>query len=334
MIWFTWRQYRTQTWITLAALVGLLAVLLITHDAIVRAYASAGLDVCQGDCSAAIEAFLDVVRRGVTGPVYNVTAAALYGLPALIGLFWGAPLIARELETGTHRLAWNQSVTRTRWLATKLGIVVATTVVSVGTLSLAVTQWATRVDDARRDLTTPLVYAGRGVVPIGYALLALAIGITAGMLIRRTVPAMAATLGLLLGAALSISLWVRAHLTPAVVLNRPIDTSNLDGIIINRETGDLSVVGGDGGLGWVLSNRTLTSTGQPFVGRADPTVCGEGSGPRTCFEWIGSLGLRQEIAYHPADHFWSLQWAEFGLLVGVAGLLIGFCFWWTTRRLS
>jgi len=39
--------------------------------------------------------------------------------PALLGIFWGAPLIARELETGTCRLAWNQSVTRTRWLTVK-----------------------------------------------------------------------------------------------------------------------------------------------------------------------------------------------------------------------
>jgi len=45
-------------------------------------------------------------------------------VPALIGVFWGAPLIARELETGTFRLAWTQSVTRTRWLAVKLGVVV------------------------------------------------------------------------------------------------------------------------------------------------------------------------------------------------------------------
>jgi hypothetical protein len=334
MIWFTWRQFRTQTWITLAALAGLLAVLLITAGAITRAYTSAGLDVCQGDCSTAVQAFLDVIRRGVAGPVYNVTLVTLYGIPVLIGLFWGAPLIARELETGTHRLAWNQSVTRTRWLATKLAMVAAVTVSTVGLLSLAATLWADRVDDARRDLTTPLVYAGRGVVPVGYALLALALGVTAGMLIRRTVPAMAATLALYVGAALSTSLWVRAHLTPAAVLNRPIDTTNLDGIIINRETGELSVMGGDEGLGWVLSNSTLNSAGQPFVGQADPTVCGERAGPRTCFEWIGSLGLRQEISYHPADHFWALQWAEFGVLVGVAGLLIGFCFWWTARRLS
>ena len=42
-------------------------------------------------------------------------------MPALIGAFWGAPLITREFEAGTFRLAWNQSVTRARWLAIKLG---------------------------------------------------------------------------------------------------------------------------------------------------------------------------------------------------------------------
>ena len=44
-------------------------------------------------------------------------------VPALIGMFWGAPLIAHELETGTFRLAWTQSVSRRRWLLVKMGLV-------------------------------------------------------------------------------------------------------------------------------------------------------------------------------------------------------------------
>jgi len=33
-------------------------------------------------------------------------------VPLLIGMFWGAPLISREFEAGTFRLAWTQGVTR------------------------------------------------------------------------------------------------------------------------------------------------------------------------------------------------------------------------------
>ena len=69
-------------------------------------------------------------------------------LPALIGLFWGAPLIARELEAGTHRLVWNQSVTRTRWLAVKLGLLGLAAIAAAGLGSLAVDWWSDPLDKA------------------------------------------------------------------------------------------------------------------------------------------------------------------------------------------
>ena len=100
--------------------------------------------------------------------------AVLAVAPAVIGIFWGAPLVARELETGTHRLAWNQSVTRSRWLATKLGFTVLATAVAVGILTLAITWWAHPIDGAtgssRGSLPsrlTPISFAMRGIVPVG-----------------------------------------------------------------------------------------------------------------------------------------------------------------------
>ena len=115
----------------------------------------------------------------------------MYVVPALIGIFWGAPLIARELETGTHRLAFNQSITRTRWLATKLAIIGTATAATAGLLSWAVTAWAHHIDHATGNAIRPQFFGARGIVPIGYALFAFALGVTLGMLIRRTVPAMA-----------------------------------------------------------------------------------------------------------------------------------------------
>ena len=124
--------------------------------------------------------------------------------PAIIGLFWGAPLITRELETGTFRLAWNQSVTRTRWMAVKLGLIGLAAMAATGLFSLMITWWADPIDRvttsgwrAGYDVVhrlAPLVFDARGITPIGYAAFAFALGITAGVLIRRTLPAMAATL--------------------------------------------------------------------------------------------------------------------------------------------
>ncbi len=334
MIWFTWRQFRTQTWVTVGALAALGVLLFVTGQSIADAYAAANVATCQGDCAAAVDRFLAQVYGGTSETVYNFATATVYVVPALIGVFWGAPLIARELETGTHRLAWTQSVTRTRWLASKLAIVGAATAATAGLLTWAVTSWAHQIDGAIGNRITPLVYGARGIVPIGYALFAVALGVTAGLLIRRTVPAMAATLAIYIAAVTAMPLWVRAHLTPAVHATQAFDPEAFQQLSL-AESNEMHIVGGGGPSdAWILSNQTITPSGQVFTGPGDPQYCGPEGGPQTCLDWIGTLGLREDISYHPAGHFWPLQWAEAGIFVAAAILLAGFCFWWTRRRLT
>jgi hypothetical protein len=334
MIWFTWRQFRTQTWITIGALAALGAVLVITGRSIADAYNAANVAACDSDCATAIDNFLNQVWTGAGGTVYDLANAMLYVVPALIGIFWGAPLLARELETGTYRLAWNQSVTRTRWLTAKLAIVGAAAAATAGLLSWAVTSWAHQIDQATGDRITPGLFAARGIVPIGYAVFAFTLGVTAGMLIRRTVPAMAATLAIYSAAVISMQEWIRAHLTPASHATIPLDTSALDTLMIG-EGNELTVVGNEDLPGaWVLSNQTITPTGQVFTGPANPQYCGPDAAPQLCTDWVDSLGLRQDLTYHPANHFWPLQWTETGIFLALAVLLAGFCFWWTRRRLT
>lgn len=333
MTWFTWRQFRTQTWITLGALAALGVVLVITGRSIADAYADAGVAGCGSDCATAIEDFLRRVQGAGLGNVYNVAMAAMYVVPALIGIFWGAPLIARELETGTHRLAWNQSITRTRWLATKLAIVGAAVALATGLLSWGVTAWASRLDAAAADRILPDVFGARGIVPVGYALFAFMLGVTAGMLIRRTIPAMAATLGAYGVATGAMALWIRERLVPPSHSTEPLDMSALDFLALNVD-GSMEVRGENPAGTWVLSNQTLAPNGEPFTGPYDPQVCGPDAPPAGCDEWVGTLGLRQDLVFHPDSHFWPLQWTETGVLAGVALLLAGFCFWWVRRRLA
>jgi hypothetical protein len=41
------------------------------------------------------------------------------------------------------------------------------------------------------------------------------------------------------------------------------------------------------------------------------------------------------VTCQPASRYWPLQWAETSVLVFLALLLAGFCFWWIRRgRLS
>jgi small basic protein len=334
MIWFTWRQFRIQTWFTVGILAVVGVLLALTGRDIVDAYTDANVAACHSDCAGAISSFLFQARNGTTGIAYNLANALMYVLPALIGIFWGAPLIARELEAGTHRLAWNQSVTRTRWLATKLAIVGAAAAASTGLLSWAVTSWAHHIDHAANNRITPMLFGARGIVPVGYALFALALGVTLGMLIRRTVPAMAATLGIYVAAVASVPLGIRAHLLPATHTTTPLNTESLTEFSMNRN-GEMRLFGANPFPGsWELSNQTVTPAGQLFTGPSNPQYCGPEHGPQACLHWAGTLGLRQDLVYQPASHFWPLQWTETGVFVAVAALLAGFCFWWTRRRLT
>ena len=49
---------------------------------------------------------------------------------------------------------------------------------------------------------------------------------------------------------------------------------------------------------------------------------------------IARLGLHVQVVYQPADRYWTFQWIETGIFVGLALVLLGFCFWWVRRSLS
>jgi hypothetical protein len=331
MIWFTWRQFRTPAIVAAGALAVLAAVLLVSGNAVGDLYA--GVAACQSDCADTIDAFLTEFRNGIGGPVYYTTLAVGYVAPPLIGVFWGAPLVAREIEAGTHRLAWSQSVTRTRWLATKLAVVGAATAVAAGLLSWAVTAWAQRPDSAAGDRVTPLVFGARGLVPIAYALFAFTLGVTAGMVVRRTVPAMAATLGVYAAAVAAMPLWLRTHLAPARHETPPLDMAKLDGLLIDR-TGRMLLEPEPVANSWMITNRAVTADGQVFTGPADPTRCGPEMPNGSCADWVGTLGLRHEVVYHPDSQFWTLQLVESGIFVALAAALAAISFWWLRHRLT
>ncbi|MEO3742718.1 hypothetical protein [Plantactinospora sp. B5E13] len=333
MTWLTWRQFRTQFSAVLAVLAAFALLLLVTRPGLNELYASSGLTTCGDSCGSAADSFLTRVGGGMIGNFYYLGIGGMFALPALLGVFWGAPLVARELETGTHRLVWNQSVTRARWLVVKLLLGGVASMVAAGLITLAVSWWAAPIDTVGMDRMLPHLFANRGLVPVGYAALAFAVGVTAGLLIRRTVPAMAVTLLVVAVVQIAMPFLVRPYLIAPVHQVRAIDTERLEMFGMNA-AGEVWLLGKMEEPGaWIISNRTLTPAGEPFAA-TNPEVCNRENGPRPCLEWIGTLDLRQEVYYQPANRYWPLQLIETTLLFVVAVGLGAFCLWWIRRRLA
>jgi hypothetical protein len=178
MIWLTWRQFRAQSVVAAAALAAFAVILGVTGPNLAHAYAASGLASCRGNCASLSGTFLSQMRSDAVYPLlYFAGGAAVYLTPALIGIFWGAPLVTRELEAGTLRLTWNQSVTRTRWMAAKLALIGLVAMATAGLLSLMVTWWSGPIDQAggfpvtmgQLSRFSPLVFDARGFAPVGYA---------------------------------------------------------------------------------------------------------------------------------------------------------------------
>jgi hypothetical protein len=362
MIWLTWRQFRAQTAVIYAALAALAVVLAVTGPRLLHLADTAG------------SGFLtQASANGTDNSLYYAGSAALLALPAVIGMFWGAPLVARELDAGTHRLVWNQSITRTRWLATKLGLTGLVAVAAAGGLSLTMSWWCRPIDKAVNtghsggglfDLAriSPVMFDARGIAPVGYAAFAFALGVAAGAVIRRAVPAMAITVAVFVAVQVAMPLWVRPHLVAPTRTTSAITAANLEGIMgsgppmpstaaTTRSPGSgmthvqSFLVAFDKPGSWKLSNQTIDATGQvashlpSWVTNCLPPPGTPGGQPQLsqqqeCFAKLAQLGYRQRVTYQPANHYWALQWSETAVFLALALSLTGLCFWWTRRRLS
>jgi hypothetical protein len=355
MIWLTWRQSRAQVAMMAAALAGLAVILGLTGPGLADDY-STWIAACTTE-SSGCSGFVNRFFQDHQDPFLAVTAVALV-LPALIGLFWGAPLITRELEAGTHRLVWNQSITRSRWLAVKLGLIGLASMIAAGLGSLAVTWWSSPIDKTAANnfaRMEPLLFDARGIVPIAYAAFAFALGVTVGMLVRRTLPAMAITLAVFVAVQIAMPLLVRPHLIPPIRSTIEITEASLDGIAAPRDGGPVRVfvkapATGAYASAWVLSSQAVDASGHagetiPLsrTGSCGPPRNGPPQQPAggkpgdelsACFAEIKRLGYRQQVTYQPASRFWRFQWYETGIYAALALGLAGLCFWRIRHRLS
>jgi hypothetical protein len=344
MMWLSWRQFRAQGLAASAALAAVAVTLGATGPHVLSLYQSAGLTDCHTTCGQLAANFISSLRSGGYAPIFYAGVAILYLAPALIGIFWGAPLVSREIESGTFRLAWNQSVPRVRWIVIKLTAVGLAAVATAGLMSLMISWWANPVEDALHlgsgnspiafSRISPLVFDARGVAPLGYAAFAFALGAAAGVFLRRTLPAMAVTLAIFAVVQVLVPSVVRPHLIAPVTATAPLNV-NSAGITVRSGAGShggvLTVAGSIPLPGaWVLSEQTLRPDGQPFSAPAYGSCLAKD--PRPCTAWLAGMHLRQLATYQPASRFWPLQWRETGIYLALAVLLGSLCVWQVRRR--
>jgi hypothetical protein len=315
MTWVTWLQYRYQGAVAAALLAVLAVVLLIT-----------GLHAAQVWHSALAECALNGSCASLPGSQLSLTSPQAYGLvvatavvPLLPGLFWGAPMVAQEAETGTHQFAWTQSITRRRWLAVRTGWLLLAAAVLAGAVSALATWWS-GPDNALNAVAFRL---GRfdviDIVPVGYALFAMALGICAGLLLRRTVPAMAVTLAGFVALRVLTS-WLRLYyMTPVTSYYKLTANWPASGSYLQISQGVIGPVGHAPAAGALL-----------VQGIAFPAACRQAftSLNRMAFpSCVTAHGYRGYLVYQPASRFWAFQGIEAGVYVLLAAALLAATFW-------
>lgn len=338
MIWLAWRQLRASVTAAAGAL-ALLAIVLAVSGPQLRDSYERSLGNCRTyrgtACSIIAQQFFADHQS-----LFLAVTALVIAIPALLGAFWGAPLVTRELENGTHSLAWSQSISRTRWLAVKLAFtgVAAMSVAALG--SLVVTWWSAPLDNVAATgefpKMEPVLFAGRGVVPIGYAAFAFTTGVAVGLLTRRVLPAMTIALAVFVLAQVAVPMFVRPHLVAPVTADLEISDEPLDGFKVARIGPDrITIDSGDSGA-WMLSSRTLDAAGDAVSAMdldPDGPCVSRNQDREACFAEMTERGYRLEAVYHPSSHFWPLQWIEASIYLAAAIGAGAFCFW-RIRRLN
>jgi len=320
MAWVSWRLHRL-TLISVPAVLGVVALYLliaglrIHHDlAALTACRPAGSNACQQ---------LARAFSNTDWTLSNTTLILMNFAPVLIGAFAGAPVLARELETGTFRYAWTQGFDRERSTIARLvllAVVVTATAGALGELFAWFFQPA--LENAGMNVLAATVFGTRGISFAAWTLAAFTIGAFLGMLFRRIVPAMAVTLGVYFGLDVLTWLVLRKHYLPAAVGKNP------------------SVISGANATNapWVLSTWYTGPGGKPASQSVVNQVLAlfpDNGAPRvreSLAQALAQHGITQWYSYIPVSRFWPMQFVEGGWLLALSLLLIAATIWLVRHR--
>lgn len=303
-----WRLHRNQVLFAAGALAVLTVLLLVTGSVMAHDYDSA-LASCRATQTCA-DLGSELFRGdGMIIDLVDLTVV----VPLLFGIFWGAPLLAKELEDGTNNLVWTQSVPRRRWLASTVGWALLGAAAWGGAMAALVSWW--RYPENALD-TRFASFDIQGIVPVAYAVFAVALGIAVGSVVRRVLPALAITIAVFLAVRVPIAVYVRPHfMTPLRLVESAKATWPAGAWVLSHDlAGPNGVAVGD------IFSPPAACRGAVFGGKGAFAKC------------FADHGYHTVLTYQPASRYWAFQGIETALFLVLASLLVAFAFRWVLRR--
>ncbi|HVS58515.1 MAG TPA: ABC transporter permease [Candidatus Saccharimonadales bacterium] len=342
MNWFVFRQHRKTFMIFGILLIAFAIFAIVSGNYFWHTYQHA-LATChdfatptdpQGTC----DTLGNTLFQG-DGAIVDTIVLTGFGAPLLVGLFLGAPLFAREYEENTNKLVWTQSISRRKWLTTKLLWALGFAALYGLILTLLTTHWF-RTDNAlNHDRFDTGLFDIQGLMPFIYTIFFTAVGFTMGVWWRKTLVALGVTLAIFVLAMASFGQWIRPHYMAPITVTAPMGPNAINNKI---PTG-----------AWILTKDIVDKNGKTFDSfdlQNMPAQCRAiiedakngngihvkaavgGPGGDPIDNCLNHAGYHQMATYQPPYRYWDFQRIEAGIFLGMTAVAVGATYWLVLKR--
>jgi len=338
MNWFVWRQHRKQFMIFGLIFMVFAVFAILTGNHYWHSYQQA-LATCKQYPSTPSCSDIQGTVFQSGGAIMSAVFVTGLMVPLVLGIFLGSPLFSKEYEEGTNKLAWTQSVSRRKWLTTKLLWALAFAALYGLAISLLVSWWARTVNILDQNRFNSGEFDVQGIMPFAFSVFFTAIGFTVSAWFRKTIIALAVTLGLFIAFQASFAQWIRPHYMTPVTATAKMGPGE-DGSLV--PTGawalrrDIADKNGKT-IGDIFPSappqcqqiiQQAQVPGHPNAFKAVPTP-GGGDPIDDC---LNKAGFHQIAKYQPSYRYWDFQRIEAGIYLGMTALAVGVTYWLVLKR--
>lgn len=341
MNWFVWRQHRNQFLVFSLLLAAFAALLIPTGVHYWDTYQQALRNCAQHPILYSCSDLSDTLFTSqADGFIRIAEVLGTFGLPILVGLFIGSPLLAKEYEEGTNKLVWTQSVSRRKWLTIKLMWALGFALLYGIALTTLVTWWSRTINTVALNRFVQGHFETQGLMPVAYSVSFTAVGFMMSAWFRKTLVALAITFGVFVLCMASFANWIRPQYMTPVTVTAAMGPSDFTGKIPTNGV-------------WILSRNIVDKSGKTVndIFPAAPPQCqqliqqlqskagahgiaikaGEGGGDPidVCLD---KAGFHQVAKYQPAYRYWDFQRIEASIYLAMAALSVAVTYWLVLKR--